>query len=89
MWRRIPDFVGFGTESIHFHIQVGPIENDPPAVLTWQIAVKDIGEAIERCSAAGVEFEIEQNDPALGWRYPRLLIETPSDYRLALEGRNE
>jgi catechol 2,3-dioxygenase-like lactoylglutathione lyase family enzyme len=84
-----PDFVAFGTDSIHFGIQTGPRDNDPPSVLTWQIAVRDVGAAIQLCKSAGIEFEIEQNDPAPGWRYRRLLLETPSGYRLALEGPNE
>jgi catechol 2,3-dioxygenase-like lactoylglutathione lyase family enzyme len=84
-----PDFVGFGTDSIHFGIQTAPADNDPPSVLTWQIAVADIEVAMELCGAAGIAFEIENNDPAPGWSYRRLLIETPSGYRLALEGPNE
>jgi catechol 2,3-dioxygenase-like lactoylglutathione lyase family enzyme len=84
-----PDFVGFGTDAIHFGLQLAATDNDPPAVLTWQIAVGDIGEAIELCRHAGIEFELEQNDPAPGWSYRRLILETPSGYRLALEGPNE
>lgn len=45
-----PDFIGFGTETLHFGIQAAP---------------------------------------AAGWAYRRLLIRTPSGYRLALEGPNE
>jgi catechol 2,3-dioxygenase-like lactoylglutathione lyase family enzyme len=50
-----PGFVAFGTDSIHFGIQKSAGDNDPPAVLTWQIAVSDIGAAIELCRSAGVE----------------------------------
>src|SRR5580698_8521203 len=78
-----PDFIGFGTESIHFGIQTAPKDNDPPSVLTWQFAVGDIAAAIELCEGAGIGFEIEENNPAPGWSYRRLLIETPSGYRLA------
>ena len=61
----------------------------PPSVLTWQIGVIDIDSAIERCQSAGIDFELEDNSPASGWRYRRLLIRTPSGYRLALEGPTE
>jgi hypothetical protein len=51
--------------------------------------VSDVDEAAERCRAAGLEFEMEHNDPAPGWSYRRLILCTPSGYRLALEGENE
>ena len=84
-----PDFIAFGTDTVHFGIQAAPADNDPPSVLTWQIAVTDIDQAMERCRSAGISFELEQNDPAPGWSYRRLLIQTPSGYRLALEGPKE
>jgi catechol 2,3-dioxygenase-like lactoylglutathione lyase family enzyme len=84
-----PDFIAFGTGAVHFGIQAVAADNDPPSVLTWQITVQDIDRAMERCRAAGISFELEQNDPAPGWSYRRLLIRTPSGYRLALEGPNE
>jgi catechol 2,3-dioxygenase-like lactoylglutathione lyase family enzyme len=84
-----PDFIAFGTDTVHFGIQAAPADNDPPSVLTWQIAVTDIDRAMERCRGAGISFELEQNDPAPGWSYRRLLIQTPSGYRLALEGPKE
>jgi catechol 2,3-dioxygenase-like lactoylglutathione lyase family enzyme len=84
-----PDFIAFGTDTVHFGIQAAPADNDPPSVLTWQIAVTDIDRAMERCRSAGISFELEQNDPAPGWSYRRLLIQTPSGYRLALEGPKE
>jgi catechol 2,3-dioxygenase-like lactoylglutathione lyase family enzyme len=84
-----PDFIGFGTETVHFGIQAAAADNDPPGVLTWQIGVTDIDRAMERCRSAGISFELEQNNPAPGWAYRRLIIRTPSGYRLALEGPNE
>jgi catechol 2,3-dioxygenase-like lactoylglutathione lyase family enzyme len=84
-----PGFIAFGTDTVHFGIQAAPADNDPPSVLTWQIAVTDIDRAMERCRRAGITFELEQNDPAPGWSYRRLLVQTPSGYRLALEGPNE
>ena len=84
-----PDFIAFGTDTVHFGIQAAPADNDPSSVLTWQIAVTDIDQAMERCRSAGISFELEQNDPAPGWSYRRLLIQTPSGYRLALEGPKE
>lgn len=84
-----PDFIAFGTDTIHFGIQQASAPNDPPSVLTWQIAVSDVDAAVTRCREAGLEFELEQNDPAPGWTYRRLLLQTPSGYRLALEGESE
>ncbi|TCO19261.1 putative enzyme related to lactoylglutathione lyase [Kribbella steppae] len=84
-----PDFIAFGTDTIHFGIQQATAENDPPSVLTWQIAVSDVDAAAERCQAVGLEFELEHNNPAPGWTYRRLLLRTPSGYRLALEGESE
>jgi catechol 2,3-dioxygenase-like lactoylglutathione lyase family enzyme len=81
-----PDFIAFGTDSLHFGIQAAAAANDPPSVLTWQIGVTDIDGAIERCRTAGISYQLEQNNPAPGWAYRRLLIRTPSGYRLALEG---
>lgn len=84
-----PDFIGFGTETVHFGIQKAMAENDPPSVLTWQIVVADIDSAIERCRSAGITYELEHNAPGPGWTYRRLLIRTPGGYRLALEGPSE
>ena len=84
-----PDFIAFGTATVDFGIQAAPADNDPPSVLTWQIVVADIDEAIKRCDAAGISFELEHNNPAPDWAYRRLILGTPSGYRLALEGPNE
>jgi catechol 2,3-dioxygenase-like lactoylglutathione lyase family enzyme len=84
-----PMFIAFGTDSIDFGIQQAAGPNDPPSVLTWQIAVSDVDIAMERCRAAGVEFELEQNDPAPGWSYRRLILRTPSGFRLVFEGEPE
>jgi predicted enzyme related to lactoylglutathione lyase len=84
-----PDFIAFGTETVHFGIQADPADNDPSAVLTRQISVTDIDSAIERCNSAGIGYELERNNPAPGWTHRRLLIRTPSGYRLALEGPSE
>ena len=84
-----PDFIAFGTDTIHFGIQQASAENDPPSVLTWQIAVSDIDAAADRCRAADLDYELELNEPAPGWKYRRLLLQTPSGYRLALEGESE
>jgi catechol 2,3-dioxygenase-like lactoylglutathione lyase family enzyme len=84
-----PDFIAFSTATLDFGIQSAPADNDPPSVLTWQIVVTDIDEAMLRCQAAGIAFELENNEPAPGWTYRRLLLATPSGYRLALEGPNE
>jgi hypothetical protein len=54
-------------------------------VLTWQIEVTDFDAVIEVCKKAGIAFDVEENDPAPGWSYRRLLLQMPSGYRLALE----
>jgi catechol 2,3-dioxygenase-like lactoylglutathione lyase family enzyme len=84
-----PDFIAFGTDTVHFGIQQAKVENDPPSVLTWQIGVSDVDAAAERCRAVGLDYELEHNRPAPGWTYRRLLLRTPSGYRLALEGESE
>ncbi|TCC56547.1 VOC family protein [Kribbella pittospori] len=84
-----PDFIAFGTDTIHFGIQQATGDNDPPSVLTWQIAVSDIDAVADRCKAAGLQYELEVNQPTPTWKYRRLLLQTPSGYRLALEGESE
>lgn len=84
-----PTFIAFGTDGVHFGIQKTDHPNDPPSVITWQIGVTDIDDAMRRCDEVGIRFELEQNDPAPGWSYRRLLIRTPNGYRLALEGPRE
>lgn len=84
-----PDFIAFTTETIHFGIQQAAADNDPPSVLTWQLVVSDVDAAVARCRAAGISYEVEENNPGPGWKYRRLLIRTPSGYRLALEGPSE
>ena len=66
-----PDFIGFGTETVHFGIQKATADNDPPGVLTWQIGVTDIDTAIRRCRSAGISFDLEDNNLAPGWTYRR------------------
>ncbi|MBA3308983.1 MAG: VOC family protein [Nocardioidaceae bacterium] len=84
-----PDFIAFGSGAVDFGIQPAPADNDPPSVLTWQLGVLDIDAAADRCRTAGLDFETEQNNPAPGWRYRRLILLSPSGYRVALEGPNE
>jgi catechol 2,3-dioxygenase-like lactoylglutathione lyase family enzyme len=84
-----PEFIDFGTETVHFGIQKAAADNDPPSVLTWQIGVTDIEPAMQRCRSADISFELEHHHPGPGWTYRRLLIRTPSGYRLALEGPNQ
>jgi catechol 2,3-dioxygenase-like lactoylglutathione lyase family enzyme len=84
-----PDFIAFTTDAVHFGIQQSRESNDPPSVLTWQIAVSDVDAAAEVCRAAELEFSMEQENPAPGWRYRRLILRSPSGYRVVLEGPNE
>ena len=80
---------GLFTRLKSLGIQAAVSDNDPPSVLTWQIGVADIDVAIERCTAAGITFELAHSNPEPDSSYRRLLIQTPSGYRLALEGANE
>jgi hypothetical protein len=57
--------------------------------LTWQLAVSDVDAAVAVCEAAGLGFEMQQEDPAPGWRYRRLILRSPSGYRVVLEGPTE
>jgi len=84
-----PDFIAFTMDTVHFGIQQAPETNDPPSVLTWQIAVSDVDMAAEVCTAAELDFSMEQENPAPGWRYRRLILRSPSGYRVVLEGPNE
>ncbi len=84
-----PDFIAFGVGNMQFGIQQAKVPNDPPSVLTWQIEVSDVDAALELCRAADLRYELELNEPRPGWSYRRIILETPSGYRLALEGPNE
>jgi len=84
-----PDFIAFGSGAVDFGIQPAPADNDPPSVLTWQLGVSDIDAAADRSRTTGLDFETQQNNPATGWRYRRLILLSPSGYRVALEGPNE
>lgn len=84
-----PDFIAFTTDSVHFGIQQATQPNDPPSVITWQIAVADVDAAAEICTHAGLAFTMEHEEPAAEWRYRRLILQSPSGYRVALEGPNE
>ena len=84
-----PDFIAFGVGDMEFGVQQSPLRNDPQSVLTWQIVVTDIDAMLEVCRAAGLPCEVEHNNPAPGWSYRRIVLETPSGYRLVLEGPNE
>lgn len=84
-----PDFIAFGTDALEFGIQAAAGPNDPPSVLTWQLGVSDIDVAADLCRQAGLSFTTEQNDPAPGWSYRRLILQSPSGYRVVLEGPRE
>jgi catechol 2,3-dioxygenase-like lactoylglutathione lyase family enzyme len=84
-----PDFIAFGTDRVDFGIQLTTSAIDPPSVLTWQIGVSDVDAAVRVCQAAGLDFELEHNDPAPDWSYRRLILRSPNGYRVALEGPTE
>ena len=85
----VPDFYAFGHPPASFGIQLAAAPNDPGSVLTWQITVADVDVAVARCRAAAIPHSLERHDPAPGWSYRRLLLTTPSGFRLALEGPRE
>ena len=63
--------------------------NQPGTLELLQVADVAAAAAAEVCKTAGLEFTTEQEDPAPGWRYRRLILRSPSGYRVALEGPNE
>ncbi|WP_157181557.1 VOC family protein [Actinopolymorpha alba] len=84
-----PDFIAFGTNSVDFGIQKAHTDNDPPSVLTWQIGVSDIDAAIAVCDDHGLDYTVDVQTPRHDWVYRRLLLTSPSGYRVALEGPTE
>jgi hypothetical protein len=42
------------------------------------MVVADIDTAIDVCTKAGIEFQVEQNDPAPRWSCRRHMLQTPS-----------
>jgi hypothetical protein len=61
----------------------------PPGVLTWQIGVTDIGAALQRCRSAGISFDLEDNNPAPEWTYPRLTHPHPERLPASTRRPNE
>lgn len=84
-----PDFVAFGTGSIDFGIQQAAGPNDPSTVLTWQIGIADVDAAVAVCEAQGLAYVLDVQRPREDWTYRRLLLTSPSGYRVALEGPTE
>ena len=84
-----PDFLALTSGDVDFGIQAAAGANDPPSVLTWQLKVTDVDRAADVCRRAGVDFREEREDPAPGWTYRRLILRSPSGYRVALEGPRE
>jgi len=57
-----PEFIAFTTDTVHFGLQQAPETNDPPSVLTWQIAVSDMRSlefAYSPCSSGSSSSETE------------------------------
>ena len=84
-----PDFIGFGTETVHFGIQAAPADNHPPSVLTWQIDVTDIDHAWSDAARRALAMNSNTTTPLLGWATGGCSSEPPSGYRRPLEGPNE
>jgi catechol 2,3-dioxygenase-like lactoylglutathione lyase family enzyme len=58
-----PDFIAFGTDTVHSGIQPAPTSNDPPTVLTWQLVVSALDAAAGACQAASIAYEVEDSHP--------------------------
>jgi catechol 2,3-dioxygenase-like lactoylglutathione lyase family enzyme len=58
-------------------------------VLTWQLGVTNVDEAVARCGAAGLAFTIEVHEPRPDWRYRTLKLRSPSGFDVVLEGPSE
>jgi catechol 2,3-dioxygenase-like lactoylglutathione lyase family enzyme len=84
-----PDFIAFGTDVVDFGIQQTHTDIDPSSVLTWQIGVADIDVAIAVCDNEGLDYVLDVQRPRPDWVYRRLLLTSPSGYRVALEGPTE
>jgi catechol 2,3-dioxygenase-like lactoylglutathione lyase family enzyme len=84
-----PDFIAFGTDVVDFGIQQTHTDIDPSSVLTWQIGVADIDVAIAVCDNEGLDYVLDVQRPRPNWVYRRLLLTSPSGYRVALEGPTE
>jgi catechol 2,3-dioxygenase-like lactoylglutathione lyase family enzyme len=84
-----PDFIAFGTDLVDFGIQQTHTDIDPSSVLTWQIGVADIDVAIAVCDNEGLDYVLDVPRPRPDWVYRRLLLTSPSGYRVALEGPTE
>jgi len=58
-------------------------------VLTWQLGVSNVDEAVARCEAAGLAFTIEVHEPRPDWRYRTLKLRSPTGFDVVLEGPSE
>ncbi len=58
-------------------------------VLTWQLGVSNVDEAVARCEAAGLAFTVEVHEPRPDWRYRTLKLRSPSGFDVVLEGPSE
>ena len=93
-----PDFIGLGNEAVEFGLERpkspagSPAPDGEPArerVLTWQLGVSNVDEAVFRCEAAGLAFTIEVHQPRPDWRYRTLKLRSPSGFDVVLEGPSE
>jgi len=86
-----PDFIALGTGNLEFGLErLADFRAEAVArVLVWQLGVSDVDEAANLCTRAGLSFEIQTHEPAEGWRYRTLRLESPNGYRVVLEGPSE
>jgi catechol 2,3-dioxygenase-like lactoylglutathione lyase family enzyme len=93
-----PDFIGLGNEAVEFGLErpkspggSPPGDREPARehVLTWQLGVSNVDEAMARCEVAGLAFTVEVHEPRPDWRYRTLKLRSPSGFDVVLEGPSE
>jgi hypothetical protein len=82
-----PSFIALAHGPIEFGIQHSDAFTAELAerVVEWQFGVRDIEDAKERLTQAGVPFSEEWVTPREDWRYRVLHARTPNGYPLMLE----
>jgi catechol 2,3-dioxygenase-like lactoylglutathione lyase family enzyme len=86
-----PDFIAMGADGVEFGLELSANldASAPPQVLTWQLVVADVDEAVHRCQGAGLRFEVTEHQPSADWRYRTVELRSPNGYRVVLEGPTE
>ncbi len=85
-----PDFIAIGGGSFEFGLERSAASViEPNAVVTWQLGVSDVDEALATCERAGIDCTMRTHEPAEGWRYRTLIVRSPNGFRVVLEGPKE